>query len=171
MPRPPQPRSTLFCKRFSRVRSATTSFNSEASRRRSLTSPDVAERAVSPPKAAFASLKELLGPAIIHRGHTARRYSPRRANPSNTIRIFFSAEYCRGAWRRLSFSTCSAGALSGPDFCFNFAPYGNDEPEILLREVLVSEALTANTPHYMALILRRQAADSGRPAHERVYES
>ncbi len=34
--------------RFSKVRSATDSFNSEASRRRSLTSPDVAERAVSP---------------------------------------------------------------------------------------------------------------------------
>ncbi|WP_439397913.1 hypothetical protein ACRQ5Q_11815 [Bradyrhizobium sp. PMVTL-01] len=31
--------------------------------------------------------------------------------------------------------------------------------EVLL---LVSEALMANTPHYMALILRRQAAASGR---------
>src|SRR4051794_15969783 len=29
------------------------------------------------------------------------------------------------------FSTCSAGALSGPDFCFIFAPCGYDEPEIL----------------------------------------
>src|SRR4051794_30371823 len=29
------------------------------------------------------------------------------------------------------FSTCSAGALSGPDFCFIFAPRGYDEPEIL----------------------------------------
>jgi hypothetical protein len=26
---------------------------------------------------------------------------------------------------------CSAGALSGPDFCFIFAPDGCDEPEIL----------------------------------------
>src|SRR5580693_1946198 len=31
----------------------------------------------------------------------------------------------------MSFSTCSAGALPGPDFCFIFAPYGYDEPEIL----------------------------------------
>jgi hypothetical protein len=29
------------------------------------------------------------------------------------------------------FRTCSAGALSGPDFCFIFAPCGYDEPEIL----------------------------------------
>src|SRR3954469_23885464 len=29
------------------------------------------------------------------------------------------------------FSTCSAGGLSGPDFCFIFAPCGYDEPEIL----------------------------------------
>jgi hypothetical protein len=26
----------------------------------------------------------------------------------------------------------SAGALAGTDFCFIFAPYGYDEPEILL---------------------------------------
>jgi hypothetical protein len=31
----------------------------------------------------------------------------------------------------MSFSTCSAGALPGPDFCFIFAPGGYDEPEIL----------------------------------------
>src|ERR1700722_19464214 len=31
----------------------------------------------------------------------------------------------------MSFSTCSAGALSGPDFCFIFAACGYDEPEIL----------------------------------------
>src|SRR3954470_11891441 len=29
------------------------------------------------------------------------------------------------------FSTCSAGALPGPDFYFIFAPCGYDEPEIL----------------------------------------
>src|SRR6476619_5199787 len=55
--------------------------------------------------------------------------SPR--NPSSTIRIFSSAEYCRRVWCRMSFSTCSAGALPGPDFCFIFAPCGYDEPEIL----------------------------------------
>ncbi len=31
----------------------------------------------------------------------------------------------------MPFSTCSAGALTGPDFCFIFAPGGYDEPEIL----------------------------------------
>src|SRR5260221_671639 len=34
----------------------------------------------------------------------------------------------------MSFSTCSAGALLGPDFCFIFAPCGYDEPEILPSE-------------------------------------
>ncbi|WP_338830024.1 SDR family NAD(P)-dependent oxidoreductase [Bradyrhizobium sp. 27S5] len=55
--------------------------------------------------------------------------SPR--SPSSTMRIFSSAEYCRRVWRRMSLSTCSAGALPGPDFCFIFAPGGYDEPEIL----------------------------------------
>src|SRR5580692_13018122 len=55
--------------------------------------------------------------------------SPR--SPSSTMRIFSSAEYCRRVRRRMSFSTCSAGALPGPDFCFIFAPCGYDEPEIL----------------------------------------
>src|SRR4029077_17904143 len=55
--------------------------------------------------------------------------SPRR--PSSTMRIFSSAEYCRRVWRRMSFRTCSAGALPGPDFCFIFAPCGYDETEIL----------------------------------------
>jgi hypothetical protein len=55
--------------------------------------------------------------------------SPR--SPSSTMRIFSSAEYCRRVWRRMSFSTCSAGALFDPDFCFIFAPCGYDEPEIL----------------------------------------
>src|SRR6516164_8401095 len=58
--------------------------------------------------------------------------SPRR--PSSTMRIFSSAEYCRRVWRRIVFSTCSAGAFSGPDFCFIFAPCGYDEPEILPSE-------------------------------------
>src|SRR3954470_8931222 len=55
--------------------------------------------------------------------------SPR--SPSSTMRIFSSAEYCRRVWRRMFFSTCSAGGLSGPDFCFIFAPCGYDEPEVL----------------------------------------
>jgi hypothetical protein len=37
----------------------------------------------------------------------------------------------RRVWRRMFFSTCSAGALPGPDFCFIFATCGYDEPEIL----------------------------------------
>jgi len=46
----------------------------------------------------------------------------------------------------MSFSTCSAGALPGPDLCFIFASYGYDDPEIPLREVpqFVSRVLTAN---------------------------
>src|SRR5882757_3802866 len=44
----PSPLMLFLSRRFSRVRSATTSFNAVASRRRSFTSPDVAARAVSP---------------------------------------------------------------------------------------------------------------------------
>src|SRR6516165_5962404 len=56
--------------------------------------------------------------------------SPRR--PSRTMRILSSAEKCRRVARRMSFTTCSAGAFVGPDFCLIFAPSkGYDEPEIL----------------------------------------
>src|SRR3954466_8746252 len=44
---PPSPIMLFLSRRFSRVRSATTSFKAEASRRRSFTSSDVAARAVS----------------------------------------------------------------------------------------------------------------------------
>src|SRR5882757_6683677 len=44
----PSPFMLFLSRRFSRVRSATTSFNAVASRRRSFTSPGVAARAVSP---------------------------------------------------------------------------------------------------------------------------
>src|SRR5277367_6632761 len=67
------------------------------------------------------------------RRHSSEMFSSPR-NPSSTIRIFSSAEYCRRVGRRISFSTCSAGALTGPDFCVIFAPYGYDEPEILPSE-------------------------------------
>src|SRR4029079_11601339 len=44
----PSPLMLFLSKRFSRVRSATTSSKAQAPRRRSFTSPDVAARAVSP---------------------------------------------------------------------------------------------------------------------------
>src|SRR6478609_249005 len=44
----PSPFMLFLSRRFSRVRSATTSLRAVASRRRSFTSPDVAARAVSP---------------------------------------------------------------------------------------------------------------------------
>lgn len=62
-------------------------------------------------------------------GLEATLSSPRR--PSSTMRIFSSAENCRRVARRISLMTRSAGALSGPDFLFIFAPCGCDEPEIL----------------------------------------
>src|SRR5258708_28270960 len=63
----PSPLMLFLSKRFSRVRSATTSFKAVASRRRSFTSPDVAARAVSPAQPALARLDELLGPTVVHR--------------------------------------------------------------------------------------------------------
>src|SRR5438128_3891861 len=46
--------------------------------------------------------------------------SPR--SPDSTMRIFSSAVNCRRVTRRISFTTCSAGFLTGPDFCPIFAP-------------------------------------------------
>src|SRR3979409_2454755 len=58
---------TLFLsRRFSRVRSATTSLSAVASRRRSWTSSEVAARAVSPARRFFpACLQEVLRPPIV----------------------------------------------------------------------------------------------------------
>src|SRR6185295_3611791 len=64
------------------------------------------------------------------RQSSAMLSSPR--SPSSTTRILSSAEKCRRVARRMSFTTCSAGSLTGPDFCLIFAPLkGYDEPEIL----------------------------------------
>src|SRR3954468_21116930 len=46
--------------------------------------------------------------------------SPRK--PVSTMRIFSSAENCRRVARRISFTTCSAGSFTGPDFCPICAP-------------------------------------------------
>jgi len=62
MPRLPHPRSCFFERRFSRVRSATTSFNACASRRRSFASSEVAARAVSP-------ASRLLSPSVFLTNH------------------------------------------------------------------------------------------------------
>ena len=63
------------------------------------------------------------------RRHSSEMFSSPR-NPSSTIQIFSSAEYCRRIRRRMSFSTCSA------DY---------DEPEIFVKSLNWSQgALTAN---------------------------
>src|SRR3954470_3270759 len=46
--------------------------------------------------------------------------SPRK--PVSTMRIFSSAENCRRVARRISFTTCSAGSFTDPDFCPICAP-------------------------------------------------
>ena len=76
---------TLFLsRRFSRVSSATTSFSALVSRRRSLTSSDVAARAVSPANRFFPASRKSFdhgnkGSGRSPRGGRARRYCPRRA--------------------------------------------------------------------------------------------
>src|ERR1700733_2516295 len=56
--------------------------------------------------------------------------SPRR--PSNTMRIFSSAEYCLRVARRMSWTTFSAGSLDDRVCCLIFAPCERyDEPETL----------------------------------------
>src|ERR1700730_13177243 len=80
----PSPVKLFLSKRFSRVRSATTSFRADASRRRSLTSSGVAARAVSP--ASRFLLRESpstsgnRGSGPPHGGRAPRCF-PRRAGP------------------------------------------------------------------------------------------
>src|SRR3712207_1841016 len=66
---------------------------------------------------------------LSRRHSSAMLPSPRR--PSNTMRIFSSAEKCRHVARRMSLTRVSAGSFAGPDVCFIFAPDGYDEPDIL----------------------------------------
>src|SRR5271169_3505801 len=82
----PSPLILFLSRRFSRVRSATTSFNALASRRRSLTSPDVAARAVHRPTGACRPpgtpwTSRNTSRRRCPRGGRARRCSPRRATP------------------------------------------------------------------------------------------
>src|ERR1700687_5443535 len=80
----PPPLMLFLSRRFSRVRSATTSFKAVASRRRSFTSPDVAARAVSPanrvcrPRGTPWTSRNTSRRRCL-RGGKAPRCSPRRA--------------------------------------------------------------------------------------------
>src|SRR5665647_2448321 len=62
----PSPLIFFLSRRFSRVRSATTSFNAVASRRRSFTSPGVAARAVSPANRRLPASRNSLDLSLIH---------------------------------------------------------------------------------------------------------
>ena len=100
-------------------------------------------------QSAFAGLEELLGPAVIHRGGDAFAAAklgdallPAQSFQDDTN--ILSAEYCRRVWRRMFFSTCSAGALSGPDFCSSSLLAATMNQKSSLREVpqFVSEVLS-----------------------------
>src|SRR6202050_3837476 len=129
---------TLFLsRRFSRVRSATTSLSAVASRRRASSSSEVGARAVSPARRSLPASRKSFDQrwyrfcAIPSRRHSsAMLSSPRR--PSNTMRIFSSAEYCLRVARRMSWTNFSAGSLDDRVCCLIFAPCERyDEPETL----------------------------------------
>src|SRR6476660_4611237 len=67
----PSPFMLFLSRRFSRVRSATTSFKAMASRRRSFTSPEVAARAVSPAKRRLPASRNSFDQPVIHRSRDA----------------------------------------------------------------------------------------------------
>src|SRR6202035_2508049 len=72
--------------------------------------------------------------------------SPRR--PSNTMRIFSSAEYCLRVARRMSWTTFSAGSLDDRVCCLIFAPVNvtmSQKLSLLQSANSVSRALTADT--------------------------
>src|SRR5277367_1824813 len=73
--------------------------------------------------------------------------SPRR--PSNTMRIFSSAEYCLRVARRMSWTTFSAGSLDDRVCCLIFAPVNvtmSQKLSLLQSANSVSRALTADIP-------------------------
>src|SRR5450432_4255757 len=85
---------------------------------------------------ALAGFQELLRPAVIHRGSDTLT----AAELGDILLAAQSLQHDADLlFRRVLpaclapnvLNTCSAGALSGPDFCFIFAPCGYDEPEIL----------------------------------------
>src|SRR6478752_3756070 len=80
---------------------------------------------------ALAGLEELLRPAVIHRSGDAFTAAKLRDVLLTAQPFQHDANLLFRRVLPAFFSTCSAGALSGPDFCFIFAPCGYDEPEIL----------------------------------------
>src|ERR1700722_17624016 len=79
--------------------------------------------------------------------------SPRR--PSNTMRIFSSAEYCLRVARRMSRTTFSAGSLDDRVCCLIFAPVNvtmSQKLSLLQSANSVSRALTADTPIRLAIL-------------------
>src|ERR1700683_3038539 len=81
--------------------------------------------------------------------------SPRR--PSNTMRIFSSAEYCLRVARRVSWTTFSAGSLDDRVCCLIFAPCERyDEPETLPSSICQFCLTSADGGHsIVALLLYR----------------
>src|ERR1700691_6114659 len=77
--------------------------------------------------------------------------SPRR--PSNTMRIFSSAEYCLRVARRMSWTTFSAGSLDDRVCCLIFAPVNvtmSQKLSLLQSANSVSRALTADSNRLFA---------------------
>src|SRR5580658_11260938 len=79
--------------------------------------------------------------------------SPRR--PSNTMRIFSSAEYCLRVARRMSWTTFSAGSLDDRVCCLIFAPVNvtmSQKLSLLQSANSVSRALTADNPEQRGVV-------------------
>src|ERR1700683_1700674 len=158
---------TLFLsRRFSRVRSATTSLSAVASRRRASSSSEVGARAVSPARRSLPASRKSFDQrwyrfcAIPSRRHSsAMLSSPRR--PSNTMRIFSSAEYCLRVARRMSWTTFSAGSLDDRVCCLIFAPVNvtmSQKLSLLQSANSVSRALTADKYRFCAIPSRRHSS-------------
>src|ERR671911_1850854 len=88
--------------------------------------------------------------AMPSRRHSSAMLSSPRS-PSSTMRILSSAEKCRRVARRMSRTSCSAGAFTGPDFSLILAPLkGYDEPEILPSSIHPICLIGADAGHQVA---------------------
>jgi hypothetical protein len=139
-PSSPSPIALSFSSRFSKVSSATTSFNALASRRSSSTSSAEGARAVSPVRCFLAasripSTSDNRGSghplAAAQFGDTLLAAQTRKDDGNLLL-----TKNCRRFARRISFTICSVGSFIGPVFLSHLYSFnGYNGPEILLYQI------------------------------------
>lgn len=169
----PIPGILFLSRRFSRVRSAPTCLSAANSARSSLTSNEVAWRAVSPAKPCLPASKNPFDHVQYRfslipsrRNSAAMLSSPRR--PASTILISSSAEYCLRVLRRMPLTSLSAASLDEMfrTSCTSSLYNGSFEPEICQRRSKIRPRGGAKLGHFG---FTRDAGDERRPVSRALH--